>query len=46
MTFDNVQNKKPLFTLQKIIAEYVECTPTGYEIKNEINDPHPILSLD
>ena len=43
MTVDNVQNKKPLFTLQKMIAEYTECTPTSYEIINEINDIHHIF---
>ena len=32
--------------LQKIIAEYAECTPTSYQIYDETNNPHTILSLD
>ena len=46
MTFDNVQNKKPLFTLQKMITEYAECTPTSYQIFEVPGDPHTILSVD
>ena len=31
--------------LQKIIAEYAECTPTSYQILGETNQPHDILFL-
>ena len=44
MTADNVQNKKPLFIIQT--PEYTGCNPTSYEIYDETNNPHTILSLD
>jgi hypothetical protein len=43
---DKVQNKKPLFIIQKMIAEYTGCNPTSYEIFDETNNIHTILSLD
>ena len=46
MTADNVQNKKPLFTIKKMIADYTECNPTNYQIFDEIDNLHPILTLD
>ncbi len=46
MTADNVQNKNPLFTIKKMIAEYTECTPTSYQIYEVTGNPHPILSVD
>ncbi len=46
MTADNVQNKKPLFIIKKMIAKYTECTPTSYQIFDETDGPHTILSLD
>jgi hypothetical protein len=46
VTPDNVQNKKPLFTIKKIIAEYTECNPTSYQIYDATGSPHTILSID
>ncbi len=46
MTVDKVQNNKALFTIQKMIAEYTECTPTNYQILEVNSGIHNILSID